>query len=416
MARLGELLTAARLVEPEQVERALRAQVVWGARLGTNLVELGAIDLEVLGSELGHQHGMPAAQARHFERADPALQARLPRELAHRCSVIPLVDLHKQEKTVLAALGPLADADLVEIANALGCAPPDLLVAVAPELRIRYHLERVYNVTRSTRFLRLRKSTVTPFPEFDNIPVPVDSEAEVAVPIAVDDTAHPTAAQTLPADEISALIEEAVDAITAREPTEPIGRERRTYVRTLGEAEPRIESPAPRTLARIQLKRVAAPSRSLLDALRDIRRGSNRDRVADLVIDAIDRHVPLCEAALLLVVRGSVAISWKHFSRAGAPAPELAVPLDQPGLVPIVVDENQTARAGAGELGAIDHSLLEQLGAGDGDLVVVPVAIADRVVALLATVTTPDAIADAVEAVALAAAAAFARLLRDASR
>ena len=48
MARLGELLTSARLIESGQVERALRAQVMWGARLGTNLVELGAIDLETL--------------------------------------------------------------------------------------------------------------------------------------------------------------------------------------------------------------------------------------------------------------------------------------------------------------------------------------------------------------------------------
>ena len=68
MARLGELLTQTRLIEPEKVEQALRAQVVWGGRLGTNLIELGCIELDELSRALGQQHGIPCAQARHFEK------------------------------------------------------------------------------------------------------------------------------------------------------------------------------------------------------------------------------------------------------------------------------------------------------------------------------------------------------------
>ena len=34
MARLGELLVAARLLTTDQIERALRAQVMWGGRIG----------------------------------------------------------------------------------------------------------------------------------------------------------------------------------------------------------------------------------------------------------------------------------------------------------------------------------------------------------------------------------------------
>src|SRR5258706_11596539 len=233
MARLGELLTAARLIDPEQVERALRAQVVWGGRLGTNLVELGAIDLEELGRALGRQHGMPAALARHFEKADPELQARLPRELAREHSVVPLLYIKKERKTAIATRGPRPGAAIAQIAAAFACGPADVLVAVAPELRIRYHLERVYQLVRATRFLRTRKSTITPFPSFDNIPVPIDSDADLAVPIVVDETAHPTGRaplvtdptasdavsqaavpQPITVDDISALIEEAVAAVT----------------------------------------------------------------------------------------------------------------------------------------------------------------------------------------------------------
>jgi len=53
MPRLGELLVAAGLLTPEQVEQALRAQVLWGGRLGTNLVELHYLELDPLSAMLG---------------------------------------------------------------------------------------------------------------------------------------------------------------------------------------------------------------------------------------------------------------------------------------------------------------------------------------------------------------------------
>ncbi|MEO7730494.1 MAG: hypothetical protein ABIY55_05940, partial [Kofleriaceae bacterium] len=64
MPRLGELLVAAGLLTVEQVEQAVRAQVMWGGRLGTNLVELGYIDLDKLATALSRQHGIPAALGR----------------------------------------------------------------------------------------------------------------------------------------------------------------------------------------------------------------------------------------------------------------------------------------------------------------------------------------------------------------
>src|SRR5215510_2327514 len=90
MARLGELLVAGGLLTIEQVEQALRAQVMWGGRLGTNLIELGYLDLDTLSSVLGRQHRLPAALARHFDKADPDLQRRLDADIAERYSVVPI--------------------------------------------------------------------------------------------------------------------------------------------------------------------------------------------------------------------------------------------------------------------------------------------------------------------------------------
>lgn len=476
MARLGELLVAARLLDQEQLDRALRAQVVWGGRLGTNLIELGLLDLDGISRALGRQHRIPAALARHFDKADHELQQRLDPDIAARLSVVPLLHVGPERQVAVAVLDPLSSDELAELADAFSCTPDGILVSIAAEMRMRYHLERVYGVVRTTRFLRSKGKTVTPFPQFDNVPVPIDSDVEVAVPITIDETVHPTgrasvqiidvdidvgdlapvlgaepaAAEDL--DGLAALIDAAIAQASDRAAPEP-GRERRTYVRTLADeiSPPGPETPAPASvvtgtaapqaigsaqtvpasLGRIAIKRVAADAKprapepsgepavvpkSFIEAARAIRRAAHRDRVADLVIDTLDRFVPSCEAAVLLVIRGGAAIGWKQFSRVRSPSAELAVPLDQPGLVPTVVERNSVARSNVAQLGAIDEKLMRSLSAPRGDLVVVPIAIADRVMCLIAATTEPNARLEALEGVGHAAAAAFARLIRDASR
>ena len=103
MARLGELLVASGLLTTEQIEQALRAQVMWGARLGTNLIELGFIDLDQLSTALGQQHGMPAALARHFEKVDRELQLLLSPDVAHKLTCVPLMRVGTDRKVVIAS-------------------------------------------------------------------------------------------------------------------------------------------------------------------------------------------------------------------------------------------------------------------------------------------------------------------------
>src|SRR3984885_9972437 len=162
MARLGEQLIAASFLTADQVEQALRAQVVWGGRLGTNLIELGCIDLDELSRALGAQHQLPAALARHFDKADPEVQRLLPRELALKWSIVPLVRIGKGRKIAIATLDPLKAAARAQIATALGIAASELVISVAAELRLRYHLERVYEIRRDARVLRSRGTAITP--------------------------------------------------------------------------------------------------------------------------------------------------------------------------------------------------------------------------------------------------------------
>src|SRR6476646_1138467 len=120
MPRLGELLVAAGLLTVEQVEQALRAQVMWGGRLGTNLVELHYLELDPLSKVLARQHRLPAALARHFEKADPELQRLLSPDFAERFSCVPLLRMGPEQHVVIASLAPLHPRQLAIIADALG--------------------------------------------------------------------------------------------------------------------------------------------------------------------------------------------------------------------------------------------------------------------------------------------------------
>jgi Type II secretion system (T2SS), protein E, N-terminal domain len=467
MARLGEQLASAGVVSTDKVDQALRAQVVWGARLGTNLIELGCLDLDGLSRALGQLHGIPAALGRHFDKADPELQALLSDDLAMQFSVVPLVRL-SPERIAVVAIDPLGPDALIALGRVYGVSPlTGIVTSVAAELRVLYHLERVYKIARPTRYLRSKGASRTmELPAFTNVPEEVDIDVDIAVPIEVDETAHPTgrAEQTsidsslrsgVPlvhesADDVAALIDHAIDSFTmpAVSPTEPQGRERRTYVRTLADAvepvtgdEPTrpvsrlpsttTEPPPKGALGRIAIRRVAIPATAIAgattdtlpiittnlpDATRAIRRGPNRDRVAELVLETIDRFVPTCQAALLLVIRGDVAIGWKQFCRIDEGTIEIAVPLDQPGLVPSVIQHHAIARCHVDDLGPIDGRLLRALGGSEGDLVVVPIMIGDQVMCLLAAAIDDRAEVAPLETIASAASTAFARLIREFSR
>ena len=456
MARLGELLVAAGLLTGEQLDRALRAQVMWGARLGTNLVELGLIDLDVLSTNLGRQHHLPAALARHFERVDHELQLLLSPDIAETFCCVPLIRTGPRRDIVVAAASPLTKKALERVADELVVEPHQLIVSIAAELRIRYQLERVYEIARPARFMRASAERVTSFPQFETLPEFEDSAVNIVVERTAPPLADPPAPAPAPELELAAAQEDdlAIAVALVEQPSQPTvsplpfadlddlpadvavdaavpraveqetssGRERRKYVRTIADAEPEKAA-----LGRIAIRRVAvtppvgiieptSSTKTLGETTRSIRRATDRDRVAELSMDALFRFAPSCHAATMLVVRGQIATSWKGFCRSGAPHPELAVPLDQPGLVARAAHRNLTAWGPCSDLSPIDQRLMSSLGHDDGVLLVVPVSIGGDVMCVMAMVTEPDAASTTAESIAAAAGAAFARLMRNASR
>jgi hypothetical protein len=434
---------------------------MWGGRLGTNLVELHYLELDPLSVALGRQHHLPAALARHFEKADPELQRRLSPDFAERFSCLPLLRMGPERHVVIAAQAPLLRRQLAIIADELAIDVGKLVPAIAAELRIRYQLERVYGVRRAARYLRARGKSIPPFPAFEVLPTEIEPETTPppSLPISTRDmdAFRPPGQDTLPpppAPEPAAPASDAdFDLLTEpygyplpTAPAEPLddlsahatlddelaiaadpatretnARERRTYVRTI--ADPPSDADRHALLGRIAIRKVAVGSAprvmagaTLGEATRAIRRSTGRDRVAELVIDTLDRFAPTCEAAIMLVIRGATAIGWKGFQRAGGMLGEIAVPMEDGGLIPRSVERDALLRLPYPDLEEIDRLLMAWLGMHSGDLVVVPISIAGQVMCVIAMAAAGGEPIASAEPIAAAAGAAFARLIRDASR
>jgi hypothetical protein len=362
--RLGDLLIATGQLTATQVEQASRTQVIWGGRLGSVLVELKLIDLDGLTRALASLHQMPAALSSHFDRVMPELQARLPAEIAGLWLCVPITKLPGDgERVAVAVAGPLTAAAEEEIANHLGVSREQLVIGIAAEMRIRYHLERAYGIARHQRFLRSRAGRRSEPPQALNIAIeeltPDDLQFEnsdvyslepefVDAPLAVE----------LPEPSVEIYAAEAIELTS-----DP--KANRRYMSTLADDSREHISVPPidadrSALGRIAIRKAAVPAASLaahgapdevIDlpatleaATRAIRRGTDRDRVADLAIAALQVFAGVHTVALF-ILRGEVAIGWKakYREQDGSDfAANLVVPIDEPNLITTVTQRGAT--------------------------------------------------------------------------
>lgn len=144
--KLGELLVNRGLVTAEQVEDALFAQRQFGGRLGTNLIEMGAITDEDLARCLSEQLSVPYVRPQALAAIPKEVIARLPRKLAEKYRIVPLRyqggDLH------LCMADPQNFSKLDELRFALNCPIHSYVVT---EVTMNYALERYYGIRREVR-------------------------------------------------------------------------------------------------------------------------------------------------------------------------------------------------------------------------------------------------------------------------
>jgi hypothetical protein len=373
MAKIGEMLVRAGHLTPEGLEEALDWQVLYGSRLGTNLLELRLVEEEQLARMLGKQLGAEVAWGEL--EVDPALVSVVPKHVADRQELVPW-KLEKRRLKVLCCEIKVGDLDQLSYKVGRTCVP-----VVAPEFRIFQLLRRHYQAIRQMRALDFgvvpeegsvskrkkakeaeKASRNTPelidesaFNEIYNrivpdrpSPAPAPPIARPPEPAASWQAPHPAHAgppvlapmePPAPQPEEEPLESLPEDAILGELPADAAVTE---PVQLAGAAVEPAE-PSERPLPAVTWDDVPAPppaparDESPLDfkqALRALEGVSDRDAIAHIVLRASRSKAA---RALLLQVQGGVALGWDGLGEGTEHARQVAMSLATESAFSLVV-------------------------------------------------------------------------------
>jgi hypothetical protein len=292
--RLGSLLLEEKLLTQAQLEEGLEAQVVYGGRLGTNLVELGFVKEPDLARVLGRQHNIPFASGEMVP--DPSALAVADVDFYDDKDVIPMrVDA---TKLTLAVLHP----GQIEATDQLGFKSGKRVVQVViPEFRMAQLLRKYARAFRPMRPIDM--NTLRPT-KAQNAGEP--KLADVADLINEGDFAALYAQATAQVDEEPVLegtvVEDDVPVIAGAtvEPTPQVPV-----------PAPRVTAPPPLVVPRPEPKPITFP-----EAQKLLQQSQGRDDIAQTVLRFARGKF---KRALLLSVRGDLVTGWQGLGQGVTP-------------------------------------------------------------------------------------------------
>lgn len=190
--KLGEELVKQGLITREHLKIALERQVVFGGRVGTNLVELGILTEDEFVKFLSIYMKIPFAESSRLVSIDEEAISSITKQMAEKYKGVPF----KKEKSRLHVA--MLDPKNVELLNDFRfMSGYDVIPYAASELRVLYALEKYYGIQRDLRCISI----------FDRIE---EGDKEV---IAEDSTAP---VQNLPKEELM-KVKEAFSSVKNKE-------------------------------------------------------------------------------------------------------------------------------------------------------------------------------------------------------
>lgn len=146
--KLGEMLVRNSIITLDQLEEALKYQVIFGGKLGTNLIELGYLDEEAIARFLSEKIGVPYVHHDRLMDIPANVIKRIPPDLAKKYRVIPLSIEKKRLMLVMADPSDLSAIDEISFITGFSIQP-----VVAPEVRLILALEKYYGIERDLRYI-----------------------------------------------------------------------------------------------------------------------------------------------------------------------------------------------------------------------------------------------------------------------
>ncbi len=150
--RLGEMLVKAGRITSAQLDEALKSQVIFGGRLGTNLIEMGCIEEEELARVLSEKLRVPRVDPEELMNIPPSVVELVPLEMVEQFRIIPLRLENRRLFLVMADPSDLPAIDQIAFRTGFVIVP-----LVAPEIRLQMALEKYYDIRRELRYLPVSK-------------------------------------------------------------------------------------------------------------------------------------------------------------------------------------------------------------------------------------------------------------------
>ena len=403
--RLGELLVKDGVITVDQLDAALRAKVLYGGRLGSNLVETDALDLDQLANALGKLHAVPIASEADIAAADTRFHMVIPRDVAARYLAIPLGMAKIGRRLTIACCDPRDDDAIAALAFLVKM---PVVPHVAPEIRLRAALENKYGVARPSRYVRMLDPMQiggpvrAPRPEFGEEGMP-----SIGMP--------PTAPVAPPAP----LTIELPPPTPGRS---PVAHDLLPPVAAPPQPEPPVAVPGPRsnagTLIGIVARQATPRPRAALGAdacLALLATAADRDEIGALLVDHLRQGFG---AAIVLLAKHELALGWKGFAPGldGAEIEALALPLSMDSLFRTAWLNGEIFHGSPPVKVLHIHFWKAIKAAPPTDVVVAPVAMKGRIVNLVYAHADggkriDDALVSDLERVAAGVAEAYARLI-----
>jgi hypothetical protein len=148
--RLGELLVQREIITEKQLAKALDSQLIFGAHLGTCLIELGYVDEDLLGHLLAEIFKVRYATRDLIQEIPPHVIRTLNPGVVEKHVAIPF-DL-KEKILHVAMVNPRNLPGLDELSFVSGCR---IEPWVSPEIRLVHAMELYYEVPRKLRYIVL---------------------------------------------------------------------------------------------------------------------------------------------------------------------------------------------------------------------------------------------------------------------
>ncbi len=146
--KLGEALVNDCLITRNQLRLALERQVIFGGRIGTNIVELGMLTEKDLSAFLSRFFKLPAVDPLQLASVDPEVIACISRELAEKYKVVPFRKDRNRLHVAILEPRSLASADEMRFITGY-----DIIPYAITELRLLYALEKYYGIERDLRYI-----------------------------------------------------------------------------------------------------------------------------------------------------------------------------------------------------------------------------------------------------------------------